>query len=138
MIPGTAAVVEGDAGSTIVSVPVTLSEPSTKTVTVDWATMDHQATGGDARIELGAWQDQDSVYFTVTDDGPGIAGDVLPHLFEPFFTTRPQGTGLGLAVVQDVAKSHGGEVNAHALSKGARFTMRLPIAAGANVGACDD
>jgi len=98
----------------------------------------YQAAKGHARIQLGAWQDQDSIYFTVTDNGPGIAEGVLPHLFEPFFTTRPQGTGLGLAVVQDVAKSHGGDVRADALTEGARFTIHLPIAPGTNAGECND
>ena len=97
-----------------------------------------QAAAGKARIELGAWRDRHSIFFTVTDNGPGIAEDVLPQLFEPFFTTRPQGTGLGLAVVQDVAKSHGGDVSARALGAGARFTMRLPIGCDANAGECNE
>lgn len=85
-----------------------------------------QAAAGHAHIQLGAWRDDDWIFFTVTDDGPGIGADVMPHLFEPFFTTRPQGTGLGLAVVQDVARSHGGDVRAESLRRGARFTLRLP------------
>ena len=89
-------------------------------------------------IQVGAWRDDDAVYFTVTDDGPGIADDVLPRLFEPFFTTRPQGTGLGLAVVRDVAKAHGGDVVASSLSRGARFTLRLPLVQPAGSGDDDD
>lgn len=87
-----------------------------------------QAADGHGHIQLGAWRDDDWIFFTVTDDGPGIEADVMPHLFEPFFTTRPQGTGLGLAVVQDVARSHGGDVRAESLRRGARFTLRLPAA----------
>lgn len=87
-----------------------------------------QAADGAVAIQLGAWRDSHFAYFTVTDDGPGIEESILPRLFEPFFTTRPQGTGLGLAVVQDVAKAHGGDVQANVLNKGARFTIRLPIA----------
>lgn len=81
---------------------------------------------GAGTIHVGAWQDDVSVYFTVTDDGPGIAPEVAPHLFEPFFTTRPQGTGLGLAVVRAVARAHGGDVNVELLQKGSRFTLHLP------------
>jgi len=85
-----------------------------------------QASDGAARIQLGAWQDDESVYFTVTDDGPGIPGDALPRLFEAFFTTRPQGTGLGLAVVRAVARAHGGDVRVETLKQGSRFTLHLP------------
>ena len=66
------------------------------------------------------------MYFTVTDDGPGIAEDALPRLFEPFFTTRPQGTGLGLAVVRAVARAHGGDISVEPLRQGTRFILHLP------------
>ena len=61
-----------------------------------------QACGDDARIELGAEISAGCVYLTVTDNGQGIAPAVRARLFEPFFTTRPQGTGLGLAVAPSV------------------------------------
>ena len=47
---------------------------------------------------------------TIFDNGPGIASDALPKLFHPFFTTKPNGTGLGLAVVQKIILHHGGQV----------------------------
>jgi two-component system sensor histidine kinase FlrB len=81
---------------------------------------------GAKNIHVGAWQDDVSVYFTVTDDGPGISPDIASHLFEPFFTTRPQGTGLGLAVVRAVARAHGGDVDVEQLQNGCRFTLHLP------------
>ena len=49
---------------------------------------------------------------TIADNGAGIAGDALPNLFHPFFTTKPHGTGLGLAVVQKIIVQHGGQVEA--------------------------
>lgn len=106
---------------------ISANENALKGALINLVTNAEQAALRDARIELGAWRDRNCVYFTVTDDGPGIDDDVLPSLFEPFFTTRPQGTGLGLAVVQDVARSHGGDVNAETLATGARFTIRLPL-----------
>ena len=81
---------------------------------------------GAGTIQLGAWADNCNIYFTVTDDGPGISESVWSRLFEPFFTTRPQGTGLGLAVVADVAKAHGGDVRVDSLTSGSRFTLRIP------------
>lgn len=83
---------------------------------------------GATSIQLGAWCDRDNTWFTVSDDGPGIPDDIRPKLFEPFFTTRPAGTGLGLAVVADVARAHGGEVFVDSLSVGTRFTLRIPAA----------
>lgn len=84
------------------------------------------AQAGATKIELAAWCDEDSAWFTVDDNGPGIPEDIRPRLFEPFFTTRPAGTGLGLAVVADVAKSHGGDVWLDSPASGARFTLRIP------------
>ncbi|MFT4940800.1 MAG: two-component system sensor histidine kinase FlrB [Paraglaciecola sp.] len=64
----------------------------------------------------------------VTDNGPGIPTDKLEKIFEPFYTTRSQGTGLGLAVVKTVAQSHHGKVSVSNLADGgACFTLRLPI-----------
>ena len=64
----------------------------------------------------------------VSDNGPGIDEKAMRHIFEPFFTTRSQGTGLGLAVVQSVAKSHKGTLSAQNNAfGGACFTLQLPI-----------
>ena len=62
----------------------------------------------------------------MTDDGPGVADDLRSRLFDAFFTTRPQGTGLGLAVVKAVAEAHGGDVFLTSSNPGTCFTIRLP------------
>ena len=88
-----------------------------------------QACEGNARIVISAERCNEWVRIAVADNGPGIAADVQPRLFEPFFTTRPQGTGLGLAVVQAVAHAHNGDVGVATSAHGARFTIRLPVPA---------
>ncbi|MBI4607711.1 MAG: PAS domain S-box protein [Candidatus Rokubacteria bacterium] len=64
----------------------------------------------------------------VSDTGPGIRNEDLPHIFEPFFSTRPDGSGLGLAVVHRVVQDHGGEVEVRSIpGLGTTFTLRLPL-----------
>jgi signal transduction histidine kinase len=62
----------------------------------------------------------------VTDSGPGIPEALLPKLFQPFVTTRDEGTGLGLANVKKIAEYHGGAVTAENRERGAAFTLTLP------------
>lgn len=65
---------------------------------------------------------------TVADNGPGIAEAAMRKLFRPFFTTKPNGTGLGLAVVQKIIVQHGGQVKVRNCPKGgAEFTITLPL-----------
>lgn len=86
--------------------------------------------GGDS-VRINVWAgatSQNSLQICVRDDGPGIAPEVLPRLFDPFFTTRAGGTGLGLAVVARTVSHHGGEVRARNLSDGgAEFLIDLPL-----------
>src|SRR6185437_5939840 len=64
----------------------------------------------------------------VADNGPGIPENELPKIFLPFFTTKSEGTGLGLAVVQKVALQHGGSIEArNCAGGGAEFLLWLPL-----------
>jgi signal transduction histidine kinase len=73
-----------------------------------------------------------TVLVAVTDDGHGMADPAT--VFEPFYTTRAQGTGLGLAVVARIVRDHGGSISAENLTdRGARFVCRLPVAAACNI-----
>lgn len=66
---------------------------------------------------------------TVQDSGPGIASEVLPRVFEPFFTTRADGLGLGLSLCETLAQGMGGTLNAsHHTPRGAVFSLCLPLA----------
>jgi signal transduction histidine kinase len=67
-----------------------------------------------------------ALVLTVIDDGPGVSDPEL--IFEPFYTTRAQGTGLGLAVVERIVRDHGGTVSVRNVAgRGACFEMTLPI-----------
>ncbi|MDP3168238.1 MAG: ATP-binding protein, partial [Hydrogenophaga sp.] len=67
----------------------------------------------------------------VADSGPGIAPEVLPRLFEPFFSTREGGLGLGLSLCETLASGMGGSLSAtNSAQGGAVFRLRLPLAGG--------
>jgi len=69
----------------------------------------------------------DRMEFTVKDNGPGIAPSIQSRVFEPFFSTRAAGTGLGLAVVKTVADAHGGELVLHSTpERGTSIELDLP------------
>jgi two-component system, sensor histidine kinase FlrB len=88
-----------------------------------------QACGAGGRIEVEAEKAAGGVEIRVRDNGPGMTPEVRARVFEPFFTTRAQGTGLGLAVVQSVVQAHRGTVDlASEPGKGSLFTLRLPLA----------
>jgi two-component system, sensor histidine kinase FlrB len=78
-------------------------------------------------IELSS-NGSEQVQLKITDDGPGIPDSVKSRIFEPFITTRTNGTGLGLAVVDSVIRAHKGNVAVKdADEKGTCFIMQLPI-----------
>jgi signal transduction histidine kinase len=67
-------------------------------------------SAGDRRLVGPDGRSRDVVVLSVRDSGPGVPADVLPRLFNPFFTTRETGTGLGLAIVHRIIDAHGGTV----------------------------
>jgi signal transduction histidine kinase len=79
----------------------------------------------------GAWAE-----IKVSDTGPGIAVEDIRNVFNPFFTTKPQGMGMGLAIVRTIVEAHHGQISAvNQLSGGALFTIRLPITRGGSTSA---
>lgn len=85
------------------------------------------APGGTVRVSTREHAGQ--ILLTVTDDGAGMSPEVVAHLFQPFFTTKPvgQGTGLGLAVVQGIVTAHGGTIEVESPpGGGTTFIIQLP------------
>jgi signal transduction histidine kinase len=84
--------------------------------------------GGAIRIETGPDPDRSGrLRLVVADTGPGISAADLPHLFEPFYTTKPSGTGLGLAVSYGIVQDHLGTIDVQSEpGQGARFSLSFP------------
>ena len=81
----------------------------------------------DVVVSLKARVRGDRVELTVHDNGPGIAPSIQSRVFEPFFSTRPAGTGLGLAVVKTVTEAHGGALALDsAPDRGTKIELDLP------------
>ena len=83
--------------------------------------------GGVVRIETRRLSPE-RIELLVGDTGPGIEEETLARVFEPFFTTKATGTGLGLALVQQIVAEHGGTVECHSkLGEGTTFRIELPV-----------
>ncbi len=97
-----------------------------------------QATpeGGQVRIALKHSPETDEVVLTIRDTGAGIPADILPRIFEPFFSTKTGpdstgkgGTGVGLSSCKETIDAHGGRIRVEsAVGKGTAFIIRLPVA----------
>ncbi|MNJ49022.1 Sensor protein ZraS [compost metagenome] len=71
---------------------------------------------------------QDGIQLLVSDTGPGISAEEQEKLFQPFYTTKSTGTGLGLALCQSILEKHGGNISVRSeLGAGTTFVVMLPI-----------
>lgn len=92
----------------------------------------HEAAGPDGRLRIEARvTDSGLLAIRFEDDGPGVAPEQAERIFQPFHTTRSEGTGLGLALVQRVIEAHGGRIELDPRpGLGAAFTVSLPMTRG--------
>jgi two-component system NtrC family sensor kinase len=90
---------------------------------------DAMPKGGNLWIETRLSTDETEIITQVRDDGAGIAPDVLPHIFEPFLTTKESGhgVGLGLAIARGIVERHSGRIEVQSeVGRGTTFTITLP------------
>jgi two-component system, NtrC family, sensor histidine kinase HydH len=91
------------------------------------------ATPAGGEVLVSTQRDGDDVLVHVTDTGSGIPLEVQPRIFDPYFSTKKTGTGLGLPTVRRVVEEHGGSLTfTSEPGRGTRFTVRLPGSSGGN------
>lgn len=87
-----------------------------------------QAMAGRGTLSLSSHFDERDVQITIEDTGPGISDDIRGKIFNPFFTTKSNGTGLGLSVSYGILQAHGGSIEVSpAKGQGAIFRVHLPL-----------
>src|SRR3954467_2019007 len=87
-----------------------------------------EAMPGGGSLEVSTRGGEGAVDIEVRDGGPGIEPARLQRIFDPFFTTKERGTGLGLAMAQEIAQEHGGQLTCESVvGRGTAFTLRLPV-----------
>lgn len=83
----------------------------------------------DRNVRLTTAQDGEKIVLSVTDNGPGLSGDIADRMYNPFFTTKPNGMGMGLAICRAIVSRHNGELGHVAnVPLGATFNMVLSLA----------
>jgi signal transduction histidine kinase len=88
-----------------------------------------EASPPGGEVEVRATVERGALCLVVRDHGPGIAPAVRERLFHPFFTTKPHGNGLGLAVSRNIVREHGGQIDVGpAEGGGSAFRVLLPAA----------
>jgi len=86
-----------------------------------------QVPGSKTRVSL-------PLEFCIKDNGPGVPEDLMPHLFDPFVTTKPSGSGLGLALVAKIVGDHGGVIECESQPRHTVFRVLMPMFTGDGAG----
>lgn len=91
---------------------------------------DAMRTASKKELQIRVYVESQTFNISITDTGEGIPEDIMPKIFDSFFTTKPkgEGTGLGLSIVKNIVKEHAGDlVLASVVGEGTTFTIKLPI-----------
>lgn len=109
--------------------PVLADEGQLRQVFLNLLRNSREAMPGGGRLTVATRPLEGDVEVVVRDTGQGMTEDARRHLFEPFFTTKEGGTGLGLAVSQQILQAHGGSLSCQSIpGQGTSFVLRLPRA----------
>jgi signal transduction histidine kinase/HAMP domain-containing protein len=79
------------------------------------------------RVRLASHGGDSRVVISVEDNGPGVPAELLPKIFDPYFSTKSTGTGLGLAIARKAIEEHGGRIHAENAEPGLRVVIELPV-----------
>ena len=89
-----------------------------------------EAMNGRGRLSLEVARQNGDVVLAVSDTGPGIPGERLARVFEPFYSGKPNGSGLGLTIAERIVAAHGGRIEIDSeLGRGTRVTLLFPLEA---------
>jgi len=87
-----------------------------------------QAMSGGGELIIRTDRQQTDAVITISDTGSGIEAEKLPHIFDAYYSTRPQGSGLGLPTAKKIIQAHNGEIRVDSeVGKGTSFTLKLPL-----------
>jgi signal transduction histidine kinase len=136
LVEDAAGLLSGDAGLGRVQVEVrgpalsVLADPQLlKPVLLNLLLNAGQAMQGKGKISVSVAAGNDMCELTVSDHGPGIVPEVRDRIFEPFFSTKHRGTGLGLPIARRIIEAHGGEIDVSCPAAGGTVVVvRLPLA----------
>jgi signal transduction histidine kinase len=118
--------VEGDSGGALFGYPNEFSQVLLNVLgNARDAILERHVQPGLIRVVLG--HDDRNAWISVRDNGGGIPADALPRVFEPYFSTKEKGTGIGLYMSKTIIEEHmGGTIEAANAEDGAVFTLRCP------------
>ena len=89
--------------------------------------VESMSDGGKLTIRTIHQVEDENIVLEVRDTGSGIPSEIIPHIFEPFYTTKEKGTGLGLFISYEILQNHGGSIEVASNPQGTTFSIALPV-----------